>query len=102
MGFRARTVSTIAALNPKSLRSPSEYPDSPVPLHQYSTVSVVMQRNYPLNSEALGSLDRPETLTHRVLGTVMGHTSPNHNRYFYSRNPTFCYTGTLDPLGFKP
>ena len=34
----------------------------------------------------------------RVLGAVMGHTSPNHHRNSYYRNPTFYYIGTLDSL----
>ena len=37
-------------------------------------------------------------VSQRVLGTVMGDTSPNHNSNSYYRNPTF-YLGTLDPLG---
>ena len=37
----------------------------------------------------------------RVLGTVMGDTSPNHNSNSLYRNPTFYYIGTLDPLGTR-
>ena len=32
------------------------------------------------------------------VGTLMGDTSPNHNSISSYRNPTFYYTGTLDPL----
>ena len=39
------------------------------------------------------------SLTQRILGTVMGDTFPNHNIKSYYGNPTFYYTGTLDPLG---
>ena len=38
------------------------------------------------------------TTSPRVLGTVMGNTSPNHNSNSYYRNPTFYYIVTLDPL----
>ena len=37
-------------------------------------------------------------LYHRVLGTVIGDTFPNHNNSSYYRDPTFYYTGILEPL----
>ena len=39
--------------------------------------------------------------TQRVLGTVVGDTSPNHNSNSYYREPTFYHIGTLDPLPNK-
>ena len=39
--------------------------------------------------------------TQRVLGTVMGDTSLNHNITSSYRNPTFYYIGTWDPLGYR-
>ena len=40
-----------------------------------------------------------DSVTQRVLCTVMGDIFPNHNMSSYYRSPTFSYIGTLDPLG---
>ena len=37
--------------------------------------------------------------SHRVLRTLTGNTSPNHNRNFLERNPTLYYKGTSNPFG---
>ena len=38
------------------------------------------------------------TLAQRVLGTLVGNTSPNHNSNSEGRKPTFYCIGTLGPL----